>query len=50
MRNGIRDNLKAIATVTKSIPYALGWLNNALTEWKGLPLNMHLINFRAIMG
>ncbi|AUU93205.1 hypothetical protein C2U49_27880 (plasmid) [Klebsiella pneumoniae] len=22
----------------------------SLSEWKGLPLDMHLINFRAIMG
>lgn len=25
-------------------------LNYALNEWKGLPLDMRLINFRAIIG
>ncbi|EOX7218862.1 hypothetical protein ACPVCE_004728, partial [Escherichia coli] len=46
----IRDNLKVIATDIKSIPYELRWLNNTLNEWKGLPLDMHLINTCAIMG
>jgi len=30
MRYGIRDNLKAIVTATKSIHYGVEWLNNAL--------------------
>lgn len=44
------DNLKAITADVKSIHYGVTWLNNALNEWKGLPLDMHLINSCAIMG